>query len=43
MAIEDPHPTARDGIRILREVWRTKIHLLWLIGAGAVLGAFGWV
>lgn len=24
-------------------VWRTKIHLLWLIGAGAVLGAFGWV
>lgn len=24
-------------------VWRTKIHLLWLIGAGAVLGAMGWV
>ena len=24
-------------------VWRTKIHLLWLIGTGAVLGAFGWV
>ncbi len=24
-------------------VWRTRIHLLWLIGAGAVLGAFGWV
>ena len=24
-------------------VWRTKIHLLWLIGAGAVLGAFGLV
>jgi len=24
-------------------VWRTKIHLLWLIGAGAVLGGFGWV
>lgn len=24
-------------------VWRTKIHLLWLIGAGAVLGAVGWV
>ena len=22
-------------------VWRTKIHLLWMIGAGAVLGAFG--
>jgi chromate transporter len=24
-------------------VWRTKIHLLWMIGAGAVLGALGWV
>jgi chromate transporter len=24
-------------------VWRTKTHLLWLIGAGAVLGAFGLV
>lgn len=24
-------------------VWKTRIHLLWLIGAGAVLGAAGWV
>ncbi|MCY7308463.1 MAG: chromate transporter [Rhodoferax sp.] len=24
-------------------VWRTRIHLLWLLGAGAVLGALGWV
>jgi chromate transporter len=24
-------------------VWRTKIHLLWLIGAGALVGAVGWV
>ncbi|TMU77115.1 chromate transporter [Hydrogenophaga intermedia] len=24
-------------------VWRTKVHLLWLIGAGGVLGALGWV
>lgn len=24
-------------------VWRTRIHLLWLIGAGAFLGAMGWV
>ena len=23
-------------------VWRTKIHLLWLIAAGGVVGAFGW-
>lgn len=24
-------------------VWRTRIHLLWLIAAGAVLGGLGWV
>jgi chromate transporter len=24
-------------------VWRTKIHLLWLLGAGAVMGWLGWV
>ena len=24
-------------------VWRTRIHLLWLLGAGAVLGVMGWV
>ena len=24
-------------------VWRTRIHLLWLLGAGALLGAFGGV
>jgi chromate transporter len=24
-------------------VWRTKLHLLWLLGAGAVLGVLGWV
>jgi chromate transporter len=24
-------------------VWRLKIHLLWLIAAGALLGGFGWV
>ena len=24
-------------------VWRTRIHLLWLIGAGALAGALGWV
>ncbi len=23
--------------------WRTQVHLLWLLGAGAVLGALGWV
>jgi chromate transporter len=24
-------------------VWRTRLHLLWLLGAGAALGWFGWV
>ncbi len=24
-------------------VWRTRLHLLWLLGAGAFLGAMGWV
>lgn len=24
-------------------VWRTKLHLLWLLGAGGVLGWLGWV
>ncbi len=24
-------------------VWRTRVHLLWLLGAGGVLGALGWV
>jgi chromate transporter len=24
-------------------VWRTKIHMLWLIGTGALLGALGWL
>ncbi|MBG9386840.1 chromate transporter [Caenimonas aquaedulcis] len=24
-------------------VWRTRLHLLWMLGAGALLGWFGWV
>ena len=24
-------------------VWRTRVHLLWLLGAGALLGWFGLV
>lgn len=24
-------------------VWRTKVHLLWLLGAGALIGWMGWV
>lgn len=24
-------------------VWRTRVKLIWLVGAGALLGALGWV
>jgi chromate transporter len=24
-------------------VWRTRLHLLWLVGAGGVIGALGWL
>lgn len=30
-------------ISTLLLVWHTKVHMLWLIGAGALLGALGWV
>jgi chromate transporter len=45
-AHDDP---ARDGPLWLLTavaallVWRTRLHLLWLIGAGALAGALGWV
>ena len=31
------------GLAATLVVWRTKLHLLWLLGAGAVLGALGWI
>ena len=39
---EDWRPWLLTAVATLL-VWRTRIHLLWLIGAGAVLGALGWV
>jgi chromate transporter len=24
-------------------VWRTRVHMLWLIGLGALLGSLGWL
>jgi len=24
-------------------LWRTSLHLLWVMGAGALVGAMGWV
>jgi chromate transporter len=23
--------------------WRTKLHILWLLGAGALMGWLGWI
>lgn len=31
------------GLACALLVWRTRLHLLWLLGAGALLGAVGWV
>ena len=31
------------GLACALLVWRTRLHLLWLLGAGAALGALGWV
>ena len=36
------HQRLLTGVAAL-VVWRTRIHLLWLLGAGAVLGAIGFV
>jgi len=40
-----PHPWALWLLTAVSAVlvWRTRIHLLWLLGGGALLGAFGWV
>ncbi len=24
-------------------VWKTKLHLLWMLAAGALLGSLGWI
>jgi chromate transporter len=42
------HPTRDWPLWLLTAVatllvWRTRLHLLWMIGAGAILGAMGWV
>jgi chromate transporter len=43
------HPAARNWpihaltVFTLLMVWRTRVHMLWLIGLGGVLGAHGWV
>ena len=37
------HDAGVLGAAVPREVWRTRLHLLWLLAAGALLGAKGWV
>jgi chromate transporter len=36
-----PGPALSAAVALL--VWRTRVHLLWLLAAGALLGAGGWV
>lgn len=38
-----PMPTALLVVAVALLVWRTQVHLLWLLGAGALLGMLGWV
>ena len=36
------HPWVVTGVAALI-VWRTKLHILWLLAAGGLLGWFGWI
>ena len=41
-----PHglaPLAAVAFVVMALVWRTRLHLLWMLGAGAVAGALGWI
>lgn len=40
--VEHWRPWLLTGITTVL-VWRTRIHMLWLLGAGAILGAMGWL
>lgn len=46
--ILSPHPTGQPrafllSVLVALLVWRTKIRLIWMVAAGAILGALGWV
>ena len=48
LAAAHSDPTRHIGLWLLTGasallVWRTRVHLLWLLGLGAALGAAGWV
>jgi len=36
-------PAAALVVVVMLLVWRTRLHLLWMLATGALLGAFGWV
>lgn len=41
-----PHgqaPLAAVALGVMLLVWHTRLHLLWLLGAGALAGAMGWI
>ena len=38
-----PWPLALLTLGVTLLVWRTRIHLLWLLAAGGLLGWFGWI
>lgn len=45
-AQQGPHgwaPLGALAAAVALAVWRTRVHLLWMLGAGALLGALGWV
>lgn len=48
LSATNPQPTQDWPLWLLTAVcaglvWKTRIHLLWLLATGAILGAFGWV
>jgi len=48
LTLTHDHPTQDWPLYVLTVlttlvVWRTRVHMLWLIGTGGLLGALGWV
>ncbi len=40
--LQAPAPWLLTGV-VTVLVWRTRLHMLWMLAAGGILGAFGWV
>jgi chromate transporter len=43
LASEAMWQAAALGVVAFVVFWRTRVHLLWVLASGAVLGAMGWV